>query len=1695
MKTIALTIFSVIWWVAAQAQSQSVRATIRVVGVYSTDASNFNFKFWLNGTQISGCDGSLRSPGAWMPHNYPIITNRSETLASEFVLEAEAWEETGCGQVCNCNNQILCNDRKLCSRAPGGIQPVGFNPAIGGSSFSLGQFPPGNNSSNMIEIWYCGGRYRVRLSVTYTMPDPAPIGISQNVPNTLPCGNGDLTLHTSVATGFLDQVNFAWSYRIFTGRMIPGEIPNPDYCGDQFQCVQDPIFPQELPGCCFEPPTIPGEVPEVFSGSLPSTNAAVDNGSQTVVLRSLPGFQNMTQKGTIFFSVWATANNSSSGPTFSNAQFLDPPAPLVTGAITPFESCNRVTGKNNGIIQVAGVVGLGSYRYNLRPGHNNNNPCDPLDPSNPCFSGTVSGSTSGVNFSILHVPAGDFTLWLANEGGDVGVCSSLYNVTVDELPALTLEAPAITNLTCHQQATGQLQIQYSGGKGPFDFTLSGQPPNQTGLFPGLSAGSYEATVKDQCLQLLTQPIEVKQPAKVNVQSTVISPATCVTPGNGQVAVSITETTGPYDVSSTTNFHFRILKGGALLQQVTTASTSFLSNNLAIGDDYEYFVTEENGLACNGSSGTFQIAAPPVLAVTAALLDSVRCAGGADGQLRLTGAGGSNLFRYELVRLSDNQTLNSPTGAFVNLREGNYRVVVFNNSPGCTDAFTAPNPFHMPEPAPLSANLDKFDISCTGAGDGKIDATVQGGTRPFQPGQPYGYFWEADFGFGFSSFQSGTNRLTDLDTGTYRVRIKDKNNCELISPSVKILEPQPLVINNITVSDIRCLGDTGSITINASGGTPGYVFETSADGGVSFQALTPLTAGSYRARVRDANNCTTADPGNYVITDPPSALTFTVQKRVYNGGFNISCFGGNNGEVTLLPAGGNGPGYSGYEFAVGTGPFGSNNVLTGLTLAAVPVKVRDDRGCEVSQIINDLTQAPAITTITSLKENVECFGASTGRLELGVTGGVGPFTYQLGTQPPQPQPLFQNLMAGNYSFAITDANGCALNYQDDIINLNPPLAVTPTLAHVRCFNTATGSIALAVSGGAAPYQYELAGNTVTNPVANLSAGSYRIAIIDNEGCRQETTDLLLTQPDELLITNVTRQDIVCFGETGSIALTATGGAGAYLFEYATGGNPFSSFTSSTPLNANTYNVRVRDGNDCIATHPNPVNITAPPAALDFSFTLSDYDGFNISCFGGDNGFANLLPTGGNGNTYSGYTFAVDGGPFQSAPVIDRLQAGNRSFSVRDDRGCIVSKSVVLTQATIPFTLSAVKEDVRCFNDLTGRITVSTSGGIAPYQFQLGSSPAQTGNQFGNLGVGDYTITALDKYACNATAAVSIVSLNPEIIATSTVQHVRCFGGQDGSVSLTVSGGMAPLSYAWAGQSATTSTLTSVRAGTYTATITDQAGCFIQRTATVNQPTAALQLGPATALAACYDQANGALTLNATGGTPPYRFSINSGTTYQPGNVFGALPAGVYNLKIEDANACNSTGNATIGQRNSRPEPNFLVASKNYALDTLVLTEIGIPKPDAVSWQFDPRAIIIDPNPAAPRIRFLEEGSYTISLTSFFGDCAYVTTKTIRLQPYDPNRKPDNLPGVRPIEQFSVTPNPTTGEFSVYVKLNKKRNLSLVVFDATGIRMFTQNFEDVQEVTLPGSLANAAAGLYIVRAITEAEAKEVRLIVNR
>src|SRR5690606_6934985 len=111
---------------------------------------------------------------------------------------------------------------------------------------------------------------------------------------------------------------------------------------------------------------------------------------------------------------------------------------------------------------------------------------------------------------------------------------------------------------------------------------------------------------------------------------------------------------------------------------------------------------------------------------------------------------------------------------------------------------------------------------------------------------------------------------------------------------------------------------------------------------------------------------------------------------------------------------------------------------------------------------------------------------------------------------------------------------------------------------------------------------------------------------------------------------------------------------------------------------TYTVKVTDENNCSTTFYEPRTITTPVVVLDFTEVLSDFNGYNISCYGGSNGYAILTPLGGNGNHYTGYEFAIDDQPFQSDPQVENINAGSHTFRVRDGRGCITTKEITFTQ---------------------------------------------------------------------------------------------------------------------------------------------------------------------------------------------------------------------------------------------------------------------------------------------------------------------------------------------------------------------------------------------------------------------------------
>lgn len=1400
------------------------------------------------------------------------------------------------------------------------------------------------------------------------------------------------------------------------------------------------------------------------------------------------------------------------GPMSSEAtyRFVPPPPKATTVAVEP--SCSQ---RSSGVMRVTGVTSqFATYRFVLKAGIVDALSCDPDKVGNCLDISDKSGSASGNNFAIPNLKSGYYTLFLLNNAGTEGFCPRRigeYNVPL--IPALRATISQLQNVSCNGLNQGSFLVTIADGlpsnvsyelvKNDSLTTKNSSQANAAVLFDNLSVGAYILTVNDNCsASIIIDNIAIRQPSKVSqVDSLEKSDASCNSPGNGYFKTTVSKSTGPFDVSSSSLYSYELWNGGSSpYLNIETTSATWSRGDLPIGN-YELRVKEKNAVNyCNGFIQPFQINAPTPLAVNTLSVTDVRCFGGTDGEVNVTATGGAGVgkYGYELKRISDGAPMPSNTdGKFTTLLKDQYELTIKNSWPGCTDTFVRPAFISVGQPDSIRIDLSKTDITCYNARNGRIEATVSGGTPS------YTYTWEKYIGTRWASISSNvtstaaTTSVTGLLDGQYRLRVVDAaalGGCEKISTTITIIEPDVLGISAVAVNDIACLGDTGTIEITPQGGTAPYAFAYTANNGAtytSFDANTPLPAGDYRVRVTDTRGCTFVHAATYKITDPPTALDFAFVQKTY-GAFNISCFGGNNGEVAITASGGNGGTYSGYQYAWDGGSFSPTSIVTGITAGTRQISVKDGRGCIVTKSL-DFTQPSAVVTLTALKQNVECFGAATGSIQLSTSGGVGIYRYSLGSVT-NTTGLFTNLTAGNYSFAIADDNNCSIVYDETIVNLHPALTASAAVQAVSCFGGTDGKITLTLGGGLAPYQIKLNNTLVANPIANLTKGTYDFTIIDSRACSLPLTGVVVSQPDLLQITKVTTQDIECLGGTGKIDVAATGGTMPYVYEYSTnGGATFVPFTNATALVANTYSVRVKDANGCTVLAAQPSRITNPPATLDFTFVKSDYNGFNISCFGGNNGFAILSPTGGNGAGYSDYEFALDGGAFRSSAKLEFINAGNHTLSVRDARGCVVTKSTNFTQSPVAVSASVTRiKNVTCFNETNGEIEIGVTGGSAPYQYQIMARPYVDENTFTSLGVGSYVVNVKDNNNCPAQTTADIVSLNPAITVAETIAHVSCYDGNDGSIEIAVGGGVPSFSYSWKDLNATGNKISQLKKGAYSVKITDKAGCKVEASYFVKQPEAPLSINLAS-LPACWNQANGTVTATATGGTVPYQFAIGNG-------AFGAAPSfqketGSHTVNVRDAKGCNAQATIAVGQKINEPKFNFLVATKQYALDTLVITDISVPKPDSIQWTFDPQAIVISKDLWAPQIKFNSEGTYWVETKSFFSGCGYVLRKIFDLKPYDPNAKPSKAKGYRTIESMDVSPNPSNGEFDLSIKLSAKSKLTVTIFDMLGVVQFTNAWEPTTEIKTKITLPNVASGIYMLRATAETDAKDVRLSINK
>lgn len=345
-------------------------------------------------------------------------------------------------------------------------------------------------------------------------------------------------------------------------------------------------------------------------------------------------------------------------------------------------------------------------------------------------------------------------------------------------------------------------------------------------------------------------------------------------------------------------------------------------------------------------------------------------------------------------------------------------------------------------------------------------------------------------------------------------------------------------------------------------------------------------------------------------------------------------------------------------------------------------------------------------------------------------------------------------------------------------LSPFNSSASTLQNVTCFGGNNGSVSATPAGGTGPFIYQLNGGApqASNTFTNLTAGTYNITVTDATGC-SSVASATVTQPAQITIAESVQNVLCNGGNNGSVSVNASNGASTLSYQL-NGGTPQSSNVFNN-LSAGTYSVTVTDANGCSSSKTITVS---QPAAVTAGELKTD-----ILCFGGNNGSIILNASGGNGV----FQYKLNNGTFQSNNSFNNLTAGSYTVTVIDGNNCSVAREVALLQPPVITSVLSAQE-VKCFGQSTGSISIAASGGFGSLQYRIGTGTLQAGNTFNNLASGSYNVTVVDGNGCVLSQSISI-SQRPQLLDSSVIINPSAGNRFIGSLVVFGKGGTPPYQY--------------------------------------------------------------------------------------------------------------------------------------------------------------------------------------------------------------------------------------------------------------------------------------------------------------
>lgn len=509
----------------------------------------------------------------------------------------------------------------------------------------------------------------------------------------------------------------------------------------------------------------------------------------------------------------------------------------------------------------------------------------------------------------------------------------------------------------------------------------------------------------------------------------------------------------------------------------TGPNGFTSSNASISNlepgDYTLSVQDEGGCPF---METYTITEPSELILTVDSETSISCFGANDGEILISVTGGTPNYTFNWTR---NGAPFSTDEDISNLTAGTYELTL-SDANSCGPIIQS---FTITEPNELTVSLvNQTNLACFGDNSGAIEINTTGGTpTETSPGVfEYTYAWT-----GPNGFTSTAQNLTGLEGGTYNVTVTDANGCD-DTLSVVLTQPDEIVIST-TNTDILCFGDNdASITItNITGGSGSYTIAWSNLG--QGMSQTNLSSGDYTITVTDSNNCT----GSVTVTIPAPPI-FTIDPVVNQ----ISCFGANDGSITLNFQGGQAP----IDFAWLDDPNAGverNNLGPG----TYTVNIVDAVPCTITQTFIILEPAE-LSLSSNITNALDCDDPNSGAINLLITGGTAPFTVNWSNGANTED--LDNIPPGDYVVTVVDDNGCDATATYSVVRPSPIVVDVETETNVNCNSfTVNQSFTAQVSGGVPPYTLNWSSGTVTGAnnetMTTTQNGLVILEAVDQLGC--------------------------------------------------------------------------------------------------------------------------------------------------------------------------------------------------------------------------------------------------------------------------------------------------------------------------------------------------------------------------------------------------------------------------------------------------------------------------------------------------------------------------------------------------------------------------------------------------------------------